>query len=311
MLALLVLWLRGKIAGSLPLKLLLIGFLGGFQAAIGWIMVASGLEPGMTAVAPVKLMLHLVVASIILGCLVAIARGLSRPENIMPPSFMRKMARAIVFVMFIQIALGALVAGSKAGLSYNTWPLMDGLPVPPLEDLFVVTPWYENFFDNVALVQFQHRAVAYFLLVLVCVHAIMAKRVVPGSVMARQAGLVAVIVLIQAFLGVMTLILIRAALGCPEPSDRSHGRSRCRRLACRLGIGKKVSLSDTHAVAGSEAQRLIQVGDKVSLVLDANRKAHNFGSCAGCGQLLRTQLPMGCRSRMDDQGAGIADIGEV
>lgn len=53
MLALLVLWLRGKIAGSLPLKLLLIGFLGGLQAAIGWIMyVASGLEPGMTAVAP-------------------------------------------------------------------------------------------------------------------------------------------------------------------------------------------------------------------------------------------------------------------
>lgn len=100
------------------------------------------------------------------------------------------------------------MAGSKAGLSYNTWPLMDGLPVPPLEDLFVVTPWYENFFDNVALVPFQHRAVAYFLLALVCVHAIMAKRVVPGSILARQAKLVVAIVLIQVLLGVMTLILI-------------------------------------------------------------------------------------------------------
>src|SRR5919112_5380761 len=69
-------WVRGVIKGRLALTLLGIGALGGLQGAIGWIMVASGLEPGMTAVAPIKLMLHLVTASAILACLVWVASGL-------------------------------------------------------------------------------------------------------------------------------------------------------------------------------------------------------------------------------------------
>src|SRR5690349_5817300 len=74
-------WLRGTIKGRLALTLLAIGALGGLQGAIGWIMVASGLEPGMVAVAPIKLMLHLVTASAILACLVWVAAGLGdRPQ---------------------------------------------------------------------------------------------------------------------------------------------------------------------------------------------------------------------------------------
>src|SRR4051812_29181999 len=75
-------WLRGVVRGRLALGLLGIGALGGLQAGIGWIMVASGLQPGMVAVAPIKLMLHLIVASLILALLVWVAAGFGRtPER--------------------------------------------------------------------------------------------------------------------------------------------------------------------------------------------------------------------------------------
>jgi len=208
MLLLAAAWLRGRVRGSFLLKLSAIGFLGGLQAAVGWIMVASGLEPGMIAVAPVKLMLHLVVASIILGCLIATAHGLSARTNFRASTTVRGLARAIVILLFVQVALGALVAGSRAGLSYNTWPLMDGAVIPPLADLFVTRPWYENFFDNVALVQFQHRAVAYVLFVLVYIHASIVKQVHPGSGLVGQVNLLLAAVLAQSILGIMALLLV-------------------------------------------------------------------------------------------------------
>ncbi len=69
---------RRRAARAPALTVLGLGLLGGLQGAIGWIMVASGLKPGMTAVAPVKLMLHLTTASLILAGLLAVAAR-SRP----------------------------------------------------------------------------------------------------------------------------------------------------------------------------------------------------------------------------------------
>ncbi len=115
-----------------------IGALGGVQGAIGWIMVASGLEPGMVAVAPVKLTLHLLVASVILSLIVFVAAGLSPAgRGPAPTPGLRLGARALLGLVFVQIALGGLVAGSKAGLTYNTWPLMDGQVLPDAGTLFV------------------------------------------------------------------------------------------------------------------------------------------------------------------------------
>lgn len=208
MLLLAVGWLKGRVKGSFLFKLSVIGLLGGLQAAVGWIMVASGLEPGMIAVAPVKLMLHLVLASIILGCLIATACGLSTHAEFRASAIVRGLARIIIALLFLQIALGALVAGSKAGLSYNTWPLMDGEVIPPLADLFAVKPWYENFLDNVALVQFQHRAAAYVLLALVYIHASLVKQELPGSSLIGQVNLLLAIVLAQSVLGITALLLV-------------------------------------------------------------------------------------------------------
>lgn len=199
-------WTRGTITGRLALTLLGIGALGGLQGTIGWIMVASGLKPGMTAVAPIKLTLHLTLASIILASLVWVATGLGRAVAA-EEARGQKAARILLGLIFLQIALGGLVAGSKAGLTYNTWPLMDGAFVPPLSALFVVTPWIENFVDNVALVQFNHRMVAYILVAFALWHAWSLNRAAPGSKTARRATALAGLTLAQMVLGIVTLLL--------------------------------------------------------------------------------------------------------
>lgn len=198
-------WIRGRITGRLALTMLGIGALGGLQGAIGWIMVASGLEPGMTAVAPIKLTLHLTVASVILACLVWVASGLK--EHPVAEAKAGHAPRVLLGLILGQIALGGLVAGSKAGLTYNTWPLMDGQLVPPASALFGVKPWIENFVDNVVLVQFNHRMLAYAVVAYALWHAWSMRRQAAGSAVARRATAMAGLVLAQMVLGIVTLLL--------------------------------------------------------------------------------------------------------
>jgi heme a synthase len=198
----------GVLRGRLALTVLGLGLLGGLQGAIGWIMVASGLKPGMTAVAPVKLMLHLTTASIILAGLLAVAAGLGRSAPELTTRRVRGLATATLVAVLFQIALGALVAGSKAGLTYNTWPLMDGRFVPHLSGLFIISPWFENLVDNPLTVQFNHRMMAYALVVIAVAQAWTARRSLPGSSVARRTGAIASLALAQAALGVATLLAI-------------------------------------------------------------------------------------------------------
>ncbi|MEZ0170915.1 COX15/CtaA family protein [Microvirga sp. TS319] len=201
-------WLRGTIKGRLALTLLGIGALGGLQGAIGWIMVASGLEPGMTAVAPIKLALHLTVASLILVCLVWVAAGLKDRSALPAEKGIGFAPRILVLLVLAQIALGGLVAGSKAGYTYNTWPLMDGSLIPPPSALFSVKPWIENFVDNVVLVQFNHRMLAYLVVAFALWHAWSLRRQAPGSGAARRATGIAGLALAQMALGIATLLLV-------------------------------------------------------------------------------------------------------
>lgn len=198
-------WAKGHLTRRLALTLLAIGAAGALQGAVGWIMVASGLEPGMIAVAPIKLTLHLVIASAILSALVWVATGLSRPAGEGAVPALACPAVALAGLILVQIALGGLVAGSKAGLTYNTWPLMDGRLVPPLAELFAVTPWIENFVDNVALVQLDHRLVAYALVAFAIWHAARAWR--EGGAPAGRAAAVAALALAQMALGIITVVL--------------------------------------------------------------------------------------------------------
>jgi cytochrome c oxidase assembly protein subunit 15 len=187
--------------------LLGLGLLLGLQGTIGWIMVASGLEPGMVAVAPVKLTLHLTFAGLFFGAVIAFATWLTPPRRI---ETARSLGGAwlMLLLVFVQIALGGLVAGSRAGFTFNTWPLMDGGLVPPAATLFAGTPLWENFVDNVALVQFNHRIGAYVLLVVALWHMLALRKAAPGSGGAKRATALAGLVLAQAALGVVTLLLV-------------------------------------------------------------------------------------------------------
>jgi cytochrome c oxidase assembly protein subunit 15 len=183
------------------------GLLLGLQGAIGWIMVASGLEPGMIAVAPVKLTLHLTFAGLFFASIVAFATWLTPPRRI-EPGKARGMAWLLLALLFGQIALGGLVAGSRAGFTYNTWPLMDGALVPAAQTLFVRPSFWENFVDNAALVQFNHRLGAYLLLAMALWHAVSLRRAAPGSGGAKRATVIAGLTLAQGLLGIVTLLLV-------------------------------------------------------------------------------------------------------
>ncbi|WP_232629756.1 COX15/CtaA family protein [Methylobacterium sp. Leaf118] len=199
-------WWRGALSRRLLAGLLGLGLLGGLQGAIGWIMVASGLQPGMTAVAPLKLALHLTTASLILAGLVWLAAG-TRPRGLAPaPAPVRAVALLLPALVLVQIWLGGLVAGSKAGLVHNTWPDMDGMVVPPARLMFTQAPWIENFVDNLTLVQFNHRLFAYLVVLAALAHAIQAVLGPSRSAAGRATG-VAALAVAQMALGIVTLLL--------------------------------------------------------------------------------------------------------
>jgi cytochrome c oxidase assembly protein subunit 15 len=198
-------WLTGRIERRLKLPLLGILALGGFQGFVGWWMVSSGLV-NRTDVSQYRLATHLIIACLIFSSCLWILRGLTPQRNDAPPTrYSYVVAGAIAFMALFQIYLGALVAGLDAGLSYNTWPLMDGALIPG--DLFVQSPAWLNLFENPKTVQFVHRCGAYLLMAVVVGHMIANLRLAPRSIYARRAVVLAGLVLVQASIGIMTLLL--------------------------------------------------------------------------------------------------------
>lgn len=199
-------WWRGAVSTRLAVKLLGIAALGGLQAGIGWVMVASGLEPGMVAVAPVKLTLHLLGAALILGAIVWIAAGLGSQKA--ARTGFPGVAALVLALVAVQVGLGGLVAGSRAGLTYNTWPAMDGRWLPSADTLFPLRPWLDNLVAAPALVQFDHRMTAYLVVVAVLAQALLWARADPGSPGAWRAAALAALALAQVGLGIATLLLV-------------------------------------------------------------------------------------------------------
>lgn len=200
-------WLTGKLRGSFALKCLGIFALGGLQGAIGWYMVKSGLSERID-VSQYRLALHLLTAFSILALLVWLAleagpeSGRIRLHTVTRGQ--RRTAIALFALIFVQSGLGALVAGLKAGLTHNTWPLMDGKLVP--DGLASHTPWYLNFFENVTTTQFDHRVVAYVVVVLALVHLVSLIRSADDERVVGSAALLAVCLLAQMLIGIWTLL---------------------------------------------------------------------------------------------------------
>jgi heme a synthase len=200
------LW-RGAVSGPLGRRLWVIFGLGALQGAIGWWMVASGLTE-RTEVSQLRLATHLVLALLIYAAIVWTLRRLRPGEAGEARAGLRWTAWAIVVVTFVQLYLGALVAGLRAGRIYNTWPLIDGTFIPPSAQLLFETPWWRNLFDNMLTVQFEHRMTAYALVLLVAFHAFDVIRARAGREAIRGAHRLLAAVLAQAALGIATLLLV-------------------------------------------------------------------------------------------------------
>ena len=181
--------------------------LGAVQGAVGWWMVASGLTERVS-VSQYRLAFHLTLACMIYVALVWTAdRTLSTsaaPRVV--PRRLRWSAGALLALTIVQIYLGALVAGLRAGLIFNTWPLIDGSFIPRAADLFFAHPLLRNFFENTLTVQFDHRMVAYGLCAFALIHAVDAHLHGRDKALATGAGFVAAMLLTQAGIGIMTLI---------------------------------------------------------------------------------------------------------
>ena len=143
--------------------------LGGAQGAIGWWMVSSGITSGkgMLDVASYRLALHLGLAFLILGFIFWFILLLRRSERDLMQARREKDAKlfglstGLLYFTFLQVLIGALVAGIDAGRSYTDWPLMGGQLFPA--NSFILSPFWSNFFENPALLQFIHRSTGYLL----------------------------------------------------------------------------------------------------------------------------------------------------
>jgi cytochrome c oxidase assembly protein subunit 15 len=198
------LW-RGALGAELKRRLWLIFSLGALQGAVGWWMVASGLTQ-RTEVSQYRLAAHLMLALVIFAAIVWTVRRMSARRVITAPPRLKLFSQLLLGLTFLQIYFGALVAGLRAGRAYNTWPDIDGAFIPSAERLFFETPWWRNLFDNVLTVQFEHRMTAYLLLAVVLWHVIDAMRAQAPAVVARGAWLLLAAVLLQAVLGILTLL---------------------------------------------------------------------------------------------------------
>lgn len=193
-------WATGRIERRMRGSLTVLFLLGGLQGAVGWWMVTSGLAE-RTDVSQYRLAIHLTFACVILAYTVWLARGLSPLPATPAKSGLCFVAAALIALVFLQIFLGGVVAGLNAGLTYNTWPLMDGAFIP--SGLLLQEPTWRNFFENVLTVQFDHRVVAYLLLAVAILHAVQCRR----SEYERSAALVAVLAVVQASTGIATLVM--------------------------------------------------------------------------------------------------------
>src|ERR1700761_3154740 len=198
------LW-RGVVRGELKPRLWGIFALGALQGAVGWWMVASGLTKRIE-VSQYRLATHLVLALLIYTAIVWTVRKLSDRPSLQATVRLKATGVVLLAVTFIQLYLGALVAGLRAGKVYNTWPDIDGGFIPSSARLFFEQPWWRNLFDNTLTVQFEHRMVAYTLFVLAILHAIDAIRSRADAAVIRGAVWLVAVITLQATLGILTLL---------------------------------------------------------------------------------------------------------
>lgn len=200
--------LRRRIPDGWTGRLFLLGVLGGLQGAIGWWMVASGLT-GRLDVAPYRLAVHLGLAFFIFALILWYALRIRRDAVETLARRRRRIgslmgwSSVLIGLVFVQILSGALVAGLDAGRGFIDWPLMEGQFFPP--NALDMMPVWLNVFENAGLAQFNHRMIAYFIVIVALLFVWRASRAAHAKVRAWGSR-VGLIVLAQVVLGIVTVM---------------------------------------------------------------------------------------------------------
>ena len=196
--------IKGRIKSGLMPKLVVMFFLGGLQGLLGWYMVKSGLvnDPH---VSQYRLTAHLGAAVLIYGYMLWVAFGLLLPGSGERSQAIARYARwslILVGLIYLMILSGGLVAGTRAGFAYSTWPLMGNSFIPP----GLYAGWL-SVFEDITTVQFNHRMFAYLLLVLVSSFCWLVYRARVSSQSTMAVILLMLALLVQVVLGISTLLL--------------------------------------------------------------------------------------------------------
>jgi len=205
---------RRKIKKSYATKFVIMFVLGGLQGLLGWYMVKSGLV-NKPHVSQYRLTAHLTAAIAIYAYILWVAWGLILPK--LPQSGaslqkVRRYAMAVTALILLMIMSGGFVAGTKAGLAYNTFPTMNGYWIP--EGLYALKPWWINWFENVTAIQFNHRMIAWLLMACVPAFWFYATRVIQQPQLRLGLHLLLAMLAIQVTLGITTLLFaVPVALG--------------------------------------------------------------------------------------------------
>ena len=200
--------IKKQIDKPLGIKLTGLFVLGGLQGFMGWYMVMSGLAND-PHVSQYRLTAHLGLAFIIFAALFWVALDLLSPDSghqqmTKQLQNLRRFSIGLTSLIFIMVLSGGFVAGIRAGLAYNTFPLMNGHFIPP--EIFMLEPWYRNFFDNMATVQFDHRFIAWILAFSAPLFWFKAMKAELPSTTRLACHLLLVMLAIQISLGIATLL---------------------------------------------------------------------------------------------------------
>jgi cytochrome c oxidase assembly protein subunit 15 len=198
---------RRRLRPGLAPGLVLLFIMGALQGLLGWYMVKSGLVDN-PRVSQYRLTAHLGVAVALYGCMLWLAfdllyaRSETRRSERAPPA---RWGLVLVGLVYLMILSGGLVAGTRAGLAYPTWPLMGDTFIPA--GLYATTPAWLAAFEDITTIQFNHRMFAYVLFVLLNVFAFRAYRSASNGRGKLGAIFLVVALCVQVGLGISNLLL--------------------------------------------------------------------------------------------------------
>ena len=197
---------KRKLKSEMIMPLLILFFLGLFQAVIGWIMVASGLTGDALYVKPTRLALHFIFAIGLISYAFWFSLKLLFPvTRIRNARGIRAFSICLLVLVFIQLLFGALMAGNKAAAVAPNWPMINGDWIP--DGLFKESPFLVNFIGNKIMIHFIHRNLAYLILIGICAWTLRLFR--SGIIRSQRMRLLYPLglVLLQILLGILALLL--------------------------------------------------------------------------------------------------------